>query len=405
MASRGDNAPQGTDPTDRDAGGDGAAASDRGDPRSGGGHGEPVSRARRARGGARNGDLYGALDLGTNNCRLLIAHPTHRGFRVIDAFSRLVRLGEGLSRSGRLDDDAMDRAVEALKVCAGKLRRRKVGRFRLIATEACRIAENQQEFTDRVHRRTALRLEIIDRETEAHLAVAGSESLLDHDCASALVFDIGGGSTELMWLSLRDGGYRVRDWISISIGVVTLAERYGGVDVAPDTYELMKQQVVRELLPFERKHRLSEELSRAPFHLLGTSGTVTTIAGVVLGLDRYDRNKVDGCWINDQHIRDVTQSLVDMDFERRAASPCIGRERADLVLAGCAIAEAILSLWPCDRIRVADRGLREGILTMLMKEDGTYGRGRYGYGTRRHGWQRRRRYRRGQKTGAKERAE
>ncbi len=313
--------------------------------------------------------FYGALDLGTNNCRLLVAHPTRQGFRVVDAFSRLVRLGEGLSRTGRLGEAAMTRSVEALKVCTRKLKKRDVTRFRLIATEACRIAENGAQFISRVRSETSLKLEIVDQETEARLAVAGSASLLDHGCSHALVFDIGGGSTELMWVELCGGDYRIRGWTSIGRGVVNLAEKYGGVEVFPQTYEAMKQDVMNDLARFERAYGLRRILQRESFHLLGTSGTVTTIAGVVLGLKRYDRSRVDGCWISDRHIREVSRSLVDMDFEMRAASPCIGRERADLVVAGCAIAEAILTLWPCQRIRVADRGLREGILTLLMNED------------------------------------
>lgn len=311
--------------------------------------------------------VYGALDLGTNNCRLLIARPAQDGFKVIDAFSRIVRLGEGATITGRLSEVAMQRTIEALKVCSGKLAWRKVSRARLIATEACRMARNGSEFIERVHDETGLLLEIIDRETEAGLAVAGSMALLERNARNALVFDIGGGSTELMWLDLDGNLHKTIAWTSVPIGVVTLAERFGGIDVTPELFASMVTSVMEPLSEFR------EKVGARPEHMLGTSGTVTTIAGVHLRLPRYDRSRVDGCWLRAEDIASVTAQLISMSYEERVASPCIGMERADLVLAGCAILEAIRSLWPVDRIRVADRGLREGILTTMMREDGTFG--------------------------------
>jgi exopolyphosphatase/guanosine-5'-triphosphate,3'-diphosphate pyrophosphatase len=334
-------------------------------------------RRRRGRRGHRNSDFsgptYGALDLGTNNCRLLVARPTHSGFRVIDAFSRIVRLGEGVSKTGRLSPEAMDRCISALQVCASKLKWRSVKRSRLIATEACRIAENGPEFIDRVVRETGLELEIINPETEARLAFSGSAALIEPDCDHALVFDIGGGSTELMWIKVTNGSHELVEWVSLPAGVVTVAEGFGGIEVTPESYAAMKNYALPLLEEFAGRVANRVGANVVPDHLLGTSGTVTTIAGVHLGLRRYDRSKVDGCWMNIDEVSAVTQTLVGMSYEDRAASPCIGRERADLVLAGCAIFDAIKDLWPAPRIRVADRGLREGILTMLMQEDGTYG--------------------------------
>lgn len=332
------------------------------------------------------GPVYGALDLGTNNCRLLIARRTGDGFRVVDAFSRIVRLGEGLSLSGRLSDEAMDRAVEALRICAEKMARRGVARSRLIATQACRIAANGAEFIARVKRETGLALDIVSTEEEARLAVAGCAPLLDRDCASALVFDIGGGSTELIWVSLerRTGGAgparpRIEHWTSLPCGVVTLAERHGGMDVPDHVYERMVEEVGERIAPFIERLRASREGligEDGAFHLLGTSGTVTTIAGVHLGLRRYDRNRVDGIWIAPADVHRVTRELLGMNYDDRAAHPCVGRERADLVLAGCAIFDAIARAWPAERLRVADRGLREGILLSLMEADANRGRRR-----------------------------
>ncbi len=315
---------------------------------------------------------YAALDLGTNNCRLLVARPSADGFRVVDAFSRIVRLGEGLASSRRLNEAAIGRTIDALKVCRSKMEARGVSRARLIATEACRAAENGSDFVDLVRTEARLDLEVVDRETEAHLAVAGCAVLADPAAESALLFDIGGGSSELVWLA---GGRsvprsRVRAWISLPVGVVTLAERHGGVHVTPGMFEDMVDEVRGLLAPFLRKVASARRCHR--FHLLGTSGTVTTIAGVHLGLPRYDRRRVDGIWMRDTEVSEVIQRLLAMSFPERAANACIGQERADLVLAGCAILEAIRRSFPSPRLRIADRGLREGILMQLMNEDGVW---------------------------------
>ena len=329
--------------------------------------------------------VYGALDLGTNNCRLLLARPTRRGFRVIDAFSRIIRLGEGVAQSGRLSDAAMKRTFEALRVCAGKIERNDVHRAQLVATEACRIAENGQDFLDQVRDRLQLDIDILTAETEARLAVAGCASLIDSRCDFVLVFDIGGGSSELIWLDLNllqgqsgrtldrlDAQTCMAAWTSLPVGVVTLAEHFGGKFVTEKLFEAMVDYVLELLEPFEREHRFGARIASRSTHFLGTSGTVTTVAGIQLGLPRYDRNKVDGCWLSVADAQAVTYELVAQTYEERIAQPCIGRDRADLVLAGCAILEALIRMWPCERMRVADRGLREGILATLMIEDGVY---------------------------------
>jgi exopolyphosphatase / guanosine-5'-triphosphate,3'-diphosphate pyrophosphatase len=318
---------------------------------------------------------YGALDLGTNNCRLLIARPSHQGLAVVDAFSRIVRLGEGLGTSGSLSEAAMRRTIEALRVCSNKLKWHKVGARRLIATEACRLAANGAEFIDRVAEETGLQLEIIDRETEARLAASGAEPLIDGEAESAVIFDIGGGSTEVMWMQRDGSGFALRAWTSLAAGVVTLSERLdGGRDVSPETFAAMRAHVKVLLEPFVVEVTAQQVgASPVPTHLLGTSGTVTTIAGVHLGLRHYDRSKVDGCWLDSEGAGAVTAQLLAMSYEERMANGCIGRERADLVLAGCAILEEIRMAFPAPRIRVADRGLREGILLQMMTADGLMG--------------------------------
>jgi len=319
---------------------------------------------------------YAALDLGTNNCRLLVARPNRDSFRVIDAFSRIIRLGEGMAASGRLGDAAIERAMEALGVCRDKMHNRGVTRARLIATEACRSAANGVEFRDRVKNEVGLELEIVDRETEAGLAAIGCTPLMDPQCDGVVLFDIGGGSSEIVRLGRSrpaDGGPPVpyiRGWASLPIGVVTLAERYGGVKVDRAVFDAMTAEVRAHIARFAAEH--CEGLDLNTIHLLGTSGTVTTIAGVHLRLKRYDRRQVDGCWMTDHEVSVVLEELLAMDYEGRVASPCIGAERADLVMAGCAILEAIRQVFPCTRLRVADRGLREGMLVELMRADGVW---------------------------------
>lgn len=330
-----------------------------------------------ARGATRRDNVYAALDLGTNNCRLLVAKPSRHGFRVLDAFSRIVRLGEGLGSSVTLSKAAMDRTVDALKVCRDKIDFRAVNRARFVTTEACRAAENGDIFLDRVRNETGLALEILDGREEAHLAAAGCSILADKAADNVIIFDIGGGSTEIVWLKAGtqfnvDTRTRVAQWASLNAGVVTLAERHGGVCVTRETFEAMVSDVTEKLSDFVS--RASGALASENFHLLGTSGTVTTLAGIHLGLARYDRRQVDGLWMSSEEIDTVIEQLIVMPFRERAQNGCIGSDRADLVLPGCAIFEAIRRAFPSRRVRIADRGLREGILVELMRADGAWSR-------------------------------
>lgn len=312
---------------------------------------------------AQRGPVYAALDLGTNNCRLLLARPTRRGFRVVDAFSRIIRLGEGVSQTGVLSEAAMTRTIEALKICATKIERVGECHARLVATEACRSASNGAEFLKRVKHEVGLHIEVLTPEEEATLAVIGCATLIDMNVDYALVFDIGGGSSELIWLDLRHisdlgptgakkliddirkgTGYAV--WTSLPVGVVSIAERFGGQEVTPELFETMVSYVSEFIAPFESRHQFKTRIADKAIHFLGTSGTVTTVAGIKLGLPRYDRNKVDGCWMKVADVHNVTYDLLDRSYAERVAEPCIGRDRADLVLAGCAILEAIIREWP-----------------------------------------------------------
>ncbi|WP_338502815.1 Ppx/GppA phosphatase family protein [Sphingomonas kaistensis] len=338
--------------------------------------GRPAGHRTNARSPAANPppqQPYAAIDLGTNNCRLLIARPTSGGFTVVDAFSRIVRLGEGLASSGRLTQDAMDRAVDALGVCSDKLRRRRVGLARSVATEACRRAANGRDFIERVREETGIALEIIPPQEEARLAVLGCHKLLEPGDGPAIIFDIGGGSTELVLVEPGDGpdaNPRIRAWWSAPWGVVSLTESEGRAAIeGPDrivAYARMKSRASRAFDSFAQL--LPERTDN--IRLLGTSGTVTTLASVHLALPSYDRRAVDGLHVPIDAMRDISTRIAEMDFEGRASLPCIGAERADLVVAGCAILESILDIWPAAHLGIADRGIREGILRSLMARDG-----------------------------------
>jgi exopolyphosphatase / guanosine-5'-triphosphate,3'-diphosphate pyrophosphatase len=335
------------------------------------GDGSPVATEQQHRiadpvphGSGLRGNLA-ALDLGTNNCRLLVARPEGEGFVIVDAFSRIVRLGEGLAATGRLSDTAIERTISALSVCADKLRRRRVVLARSVATEACRQAANGAEFVARVYDETGIQLDIISTREEARLAVLGCQSLLEPGDGPALIFDIGGGSTELALLGDGPGNGGIVDWESAPWGVVSLTEAVGSHEDSAEgraaAYAAMRETMRKAFAPFAG--RLPADTT---VRLLGTSGTVTTLATVFLGLPRYDRAAVDGLVVPAAEMRAIASGLAGMSMAERRGLPCIGDERADLVVAGCAILESILDIWPADRLGVADRGIREGILRSLL---------------------------------------
>jgi len=336
----------------------------------------PPNSLRQRRVRKRRPEACAALDLGTNNCRLLIARPVRGGFRVIDAFSRVVQLGAGVEETGHLSEASILRTIEALKICAVKIRKRGVTRGRYVATAACRKAENCEAFLERVERETGLRIEIISAEEEARLTLAGCLPLLDDDAPRALVFDIGGGSTEVLWLDVNGDGARLIDWISLPLGVVTLTERFGQGPFAPDIYQVILDELLEQFEPFCQRHDIARHVGDSAVQMLGSSGTVTTLAGLSQDLPRYDRTRVDGTFLEFDVVHRLTAMLIGMHAEERARHPCIGRDRAEMMAAGCAILEAICRRWPVGRLRVADRGVREGILVDLLgrkREDAAVG--------------------------------
>jgi exopolyphosphatase/guanosine-5'-triphosphate,3'-diphosphate pyrophosphatase len=341
-------------------------------------------RRRRGHNGARahaNGaPVLGAIDVGTNACRLLIAVPDRRGAddrahaavpRVIDSYTANVRLGESLERTGAITEAALDRTIAALKVCASRLRRRRVTHVKAIATEACRRAANAQDLVKRAEAEAGIRLVIVTPEEEARLAAAGCLQLIGSEFDGALIFDIGGGSTELI-LVKRDAldgavSHEIVAWSSAPVGVVKLAERHGGRELPATAYSAMRAEL-SGVFDAMRADLCNGDFDCGRYHLLGTSGTLTTLAGIKLGLKRYERSRIDGQWLKRDDILRISQDIVRRDFPGRATIPCIGTDRADLILPGCAILGAIMDNWPCATLRVADRGLREGMLIALLRE-------------------------------------
>lgn len=322
--------------------------------------------------------MFAALDLGTNNCRLLIASPhyengkTEPSIRVFDSFSRIVRLGEGVSATGQLSDDAMARTMSALEACQKKLHKYRITDARFVATEACRRASNGREFLDRVRSQIGLDIDIISSEEEARLAFHGCSSLLTKDSSRAIVFDIGGGSTELMWVDVENlrnkekNGKPITDWLSVGYGVMNLADKFGGSDFADMAFGDMVAFLSEQMKPFDTANRISDAIGGSNIQLLSTSGTVTTLAAIHLDLPRYDRSRIDGITLPISDIRATIRRLLDMRPSGRFNHPCIGPDRADFIISGCAIFEAISKLWPTGTITIADRGVREGIILSLM---------------------------------------
>jgi exopolyphosphatase/guanosine-5'-triphosphate,3'-diphosphate pyrophosphatase len=337
-------------------------------PRGGSGRPGPRSRA----------PLFAALDLGTNNCRLLMATPSHDGgLKVVDGFSRIVRLGEGLALTGRLSEAAMGRAYQALVACAQRVEARSPVAVGCVATQACRAASNGQMFLDRVYKDLGLKFDVITPEEEARLSVLGCASLLEPEAEHALIVDIGGGSTELSWVSPRAvaaGGLDppIVSWGTSPLGVVTLAEEEGEPATGKqEWYDALVSRLAEAIERVGDAQHLAPAFADGRGHIIGTSGTVTSLAGVHLKLARYSRARVDGMWFDVEDCRAVIARLLTQSREERAANPCIGKDRADLVLIGGAILDAVLRVWPAQRIRVADRGLREGVLMRLMAKHAT----------------------------------
>ena len=322
----------------------------------------------------RDGEVYAALDLGTNNCRLLVASPSVTEgslwpvLKVLDSYSRIVRLGEGIGSQKKLSEDAIDRTIKALKVCQSKLLRYPAAKVRCVATEACRRASNGADFVRRVEEEVGLHIDVINTEEEAMLAFYGCCSLLKDAATKALTFDIGGGSTEFMWASRPTPTElpSVIGWTSVPYGVMTLSEISGSSGYAEMYFEEIVNRIEAKLAEFDEEHGILDAMQQGGVQLLSTSGTVTTLAAIHLELQRYDRARIDGLTLSMQALRDSTHLLMNMSARERYAHPCVGQQRAEYIISGCAILEAIHNTWPFAEITIADRGVREGIIMKLI---------------------------------------
>lgn len=324
---------------------------------------------------------FAAIDLGTNNCRLMIARPLlfpvrpDNGIKVVDTFSRIVRLGENLSEHNLLTKEAISRTLSALRSCKKKMDRFETKFVRYVATEACRKADNTEEFLDMVRQETGFDIEVISNEEEAKLAFLGCSSLLSPDFEQAIVFDIGGGSTEFMWVRRDDMSppellceHRIVDWLSLDKGVMNLSEKFGGAAFAEMYFEELVAHLVGALKAFDRKNKISEAVAEGRVQMLSTSGTLTTLAALHIGLNHYERSKIDGVTFAVDDLRAACQKILAMRPSERFANGCIGPDRSDYIISGCAIFEAICMLWPLSTITIADRGVREGIILSLMQQ-------------------------------------
>ncbi|MGD9639159.1 MAG: Ppx/GppA phosphatase family protein [Alphaproteobacteria bacterium] len=319
---------------------------------------------------ARKRGTFATIDLGTNNCRMLIAQPTPHSFQVVESFARVTRLGESIIETEKLSDDAMARTIKALKICANKMSKRPISQARYVATEACRRAKNTNDFLNLVYKETGLTFEVISAEEESRLAVTGCVPLLNRNIFHTLVFDIGGGSTEISWAKVNPKGKtEIEGAVSLPFGVVTVSEAFTGVDLDKNAYQAVWNKTKSILTEFEKKHQITKLIESSKVQIIGTSGTITTIGAIHLELPRYNRQAVDGMNLRIQEIHKVQEMIKKMTKIDRIAHPCIGPLRADLTLAGCAIFEAICKFWPIEEITVADRGLREGVLLDLMQRN------------------------------------
>lgn len=321
--------------------------------------------------------VIAAIDLGTNSCRLLVARVEGQTFRVIDSFSRVVRLGEGLQATNLLTEDAIDRTVEALKICKTKITQNNVEIVRAVTTEACRRAGNSDILVQRVLNETGITLEVITPNEEGRLALSGCAGIINSRIPYAIAFDIGGGSTEIMWLRINEPRrlhrrrypiIEVLDCISLPYGVVTLSDYYKTTPGDKSVYHDIRKEISARLIDFSHQNGIYNQLEKRRMQMIGTSGTVTTLAAINMGLEKYDRRLIDGVFLEVHDIHNICKTIVDMSLEERSLHPCIGTGRSDLVIMGTAILEGICDTWPVQKLRVADRGVREGILIELVKD-------------------------------------
>ena len=311
---------------------------------------------------------YAAIDLGTNSCRLVVATPTPTSFHVIETFSKITRLGEGIINDNELSKAAMRRTIAALKVCRGVINEyAPIADSRFVATAACRRAKNCAQFVEMVKKEAGINLEIISSKEESRLAVVGCVPLLNRNIKRMLVFDIGGGSTEISLARITDTGKTfIEGFVSLPYGVVTISEAFPKQEMTQLAYNTIIERTQSMLKEFDEKFGIYAGIQNQEIQIIGTSGTVTVLGAVHLNLSRYNRSAVDGLSISGPDIKKVINKIKNIGDEGRRKHPCIGPLKSDLTIAGCAIIEALLTFWPVSEITVADRGIREGMLLDMI---------------------------------------
>lgn len=313
-------------------------------------------------------EVFAAIDLGTNSCRLLVGkYDGH--LRIIDSYSKVVRLGENIQLNNELSQEAIERTLKALQICMEKVLGNRVTHLRAVTTEACRRASNSYDLLNRAKSELNLELEVITSHEEANLAISGCANMFQRNIPYVIAFDIGGGSTEVMWVKLKEGtpNFEVIDLISLPFGVVTLSDQFGSFATSPQIYTQIREKVAHDLDAFAARNNIQRFMEKKQVQMVGTSGTVTTLAAIHLKLQRYDRYMIDGIYLRMENIREITQYVLNMPVKQRNLHPSIGVGRSDLVITGSAILEGICDTFEVPYIRVADRGVREGILMGLIQ--------------------------------------
>lgn len=296
------------------------------------------------------------IDLGSNTVRLLVADVEGPGrWRVVAEHQTVTRLGEGLAATGALGEVPMARTLAVVRDYVARGAALGATETRIVATSAVREAANGSVFAAAVERATGWRVRVVSGEDEARLTLLGVRHGVGPLAGPVVVFDIGGGSTEYI---LADGE-QVRATASLRLGVVPLAERYPFPErVDRSRYAALLREVMRQLA----RELPAEILSARPAHLVGTAGTVTTLAALDLGLPRYDAGRVQGHRLSRAAIERLGARLGSLTVGERAALPCLEPGRADLIVPGVAIVMATLDCLGVDGLTVSDSGLREGIL-------------------------------------------
>lgn len=308
--------------------------------------------------------VFASIDLGTNTVRLLVVTGNSKGFTTLHSNQLITRLGEGLSHSGILKDIAMERTIKA--VLDFKREASKYSPFAIwvAATSAVREAKNRNEFIEKIREVTGLELEVIPWEEEARRTLLGVFSGLDGNIKKAIVFDIGGGSTEYILTVDK----RLVKSVGTALGVVHLSEKYIRKDPVDDGELIILESVITNKIRNVKSQLHDVLCTMHDVRLIGTAGTVTTIAALDLNLHPYDPAKVNGYVLNIENVKEILKKLKNMTLEERRNIPALESGREDLIIPGAVIVIKTMEIFGFNEMIVSDYGLREGIILAKMSE-------------------------------------